>query len=75
MTNKRLYKSSTDKKLCGVCAGIANFFNIDPTIIRVIFAIAAIFTTGFPFTLLYIILAFILPEDNGEIDTDVSKKD
>ena len=74
MTNKRLYKSSTDKKLCGVCAGIANFFNIDPTIIRVIFAIAAIFTTGFPFTLLYIILAFILPEDNGEIDTDVSKK-
>lgn len=75
MTNKRLYKSSTDKKLCGVCAGIANFFNIDPTIIHVIFAIAAIFTTGFPFTLLYIILAFILPEDNGEIDTDVSKKD
>lgn len=75
MTNKKLYKSSTDKKLCGVCAGIANFFNIDPTIIRVVFAIAAIFTTGFPFTLLYIILAFILPEDNGEIDTDVSKKD
>ncbi|MBR0350128.1 MAG: PspC domain-containing protein [Clostridia bacterium] len=75
MTNKRLYKSSTDKKLCGVCAGIANFFNIDPTIIRVVFAIAAIFTTGFPFTLLYIVLAFILPEDNGEIDTDVSKKD
>lgn len=75
MTNKRLYKSSTDKKLCGVCAGIANFFNIDPTIIRVLYAVAAIFTTGFPFTLLYIILAFILPEDNGEIDTDVSKKD
>ena len=75
MTNKRLYKSSTDKKLCGVCAGIANFFNIDPTIIRVLYAVAAIFTTGFPFTLLYIILAFILPEDNGEIDTDISKKD
>ncbi|MEE0980400.1 MAG: PspC domain-containing protein [Acutalibacteraceae bacterium] len=75
MTNKKLYKSSTDKKLCGVCAGIANFFNIDPTIIRVLYAVAAIFTTGFPFTLLYIILAFILPEDNGEIDTDVSKKD
>ena len=75
MTNKKLYKSSTDKKLCGVCAGVANFFNIDPTIVRVVFAIAAIFTTGFPFTLLYIVLAFILPEDNGEIDTDVSKKD
>ena len=75
MTNKKLYKSSTDKKLCGVCAGVAIFFNIDPTRVRVVFAIAAIFTTGFPFTLLYIVLAFILPEDNGEIDTDVSKKD
>ena len=75
MTNKKLYKSSTDKKLCGVCAGVANFFNIDPTIVRIVFAIAAIFTTGFPFTLLYIVLAFIHPEDNGEIDTDVSKKD
>ena len=72
MTNKRLYKSSTDKKLCGVCAGIANFFNIDPTIVRAVYAIAAIFTTGFPFTLLYIILAFILPEDNGYIDTDAN---
>lgn len=75
MTNKKLYKSSTDKKLCGVCAGIANFFNIDPTIVRAVYAIAALFTTGFPFTLLYIILAFILPEDNGEIDTDISKQD
>ncbi len=75
MTNKKLYKSSTDKKLCGVCAGVANFFNIDPTIVRAVYAIAAIFTTGFPFTLLYIILAFILPEDNGEIDTDISKQD
>ena len=44
-------------------------------VVCTLFAIAAIFTTGFPFTLLYIVLAFILPEDNGEIDTDVSKKD
>lgn len=72
MTNKKLYKSSTDKKICGVCAGVANFFNIDPTIVRVIYAAVALFTTGIPFTLLYILLAFILPEDNGYIDTDIN---
>ena len=73
MTNKKLYKSTTDKKLCGVCAGIANFLNIDPTIVRVICAVLALFTTGVPLVLLYIILAFILPEDNGYIDTDINK--
>lgn len=72
MTNKKLYKSSTDKKICGVCAGVANFFNIDPTIVRVIYAAVALFTTGIPFTLLYLLLAFILPEDNGYIDTDIN---
>ena len=31
---KRLHKSDSDKKLCGVCGGIAEYFNIDPTIVR-----------------------------------------
>ena len=35
---KRLYRSKTDKKLCGVCAGVADYFGIDPTIVRVIWA-------------------------------------
>ena len=60
---KRLYKSSTDKKLCGVCAGFAEYFDIDPTIVRVIYACAAIFTAGFPFVALYIVLAIIMPEN------------
>ena len=40
---KRLYKSSTDKKVCGVCGGIANYFDVDPTVIRLIWVI---FTLG-----------------------------
>lgn len=36
---KRLYKSSTDKKVCGVCGGIANYFDVDPTVIRLIWVI------------------------------------
>ncbi|MBR6531065.1 MAG: PspC domain-containing protein [Clostridia bacterium] len=67
---KKLYKSSTNKKICGVCAGVANYLNIDPTIVRVVYALLALFTTGFPFVLLYIILSFIMDEDNGYVDTD-----
>lgn len=71
---KKLYRSSTDKKLCGVCAGVANYFNLDPTIVRVVYALLAICTTGFPFVILYIVLAFVMPEDNGFIDTDATDK-
>ena len=39
MEQKRLYKSSTNRVLCGVCGGIGEYFNIDPTIIRLIFVL------------------------------------
>lgn len=58
---KRLYKSKTDKKLDGVCAGIANYFNIDPTLIRlawVVFALAC--GSGL---LVYILAAIIIPRE------------
>lgn len=56
---KKLYKSETDKKLCGVCGGIAEYFNIDSTLIRLIWAIAVLcYGTGI---LAYIIAAIILP--------------
>jgi phage shock protein C len=67
---KRLYKSSTDKKISGVCAGIANYFEIDPTIVRAVYAILTVFTSGFPGVILYIILALVMPEDNGYVDTE-----
>ena len=57
---KRLYKSQTDKKLCGVCGGIAEYFNIDSTLVRLIWLIAVIcFGTGI---LAYIIAAVIMPD-------------
>ncbi len=56
---KRLYKSSTDKKIDGVCAGIAEYFNIDPTIIRLVWALAVLFAgCGI---LAYIVAAIVLP--------------
>lgn len=58
---KKLYKSS-DKKISGVCAGVAEFFEIDPTIVRVAYALIALFTAAVPCIIVYAILAFVIPE-------------
>lgn len=58
---KRLYKSSTDKKVCGVCGGIANYFDVDSTVIRLI---CVIFTlAGGSGLIAYIIAAIIMPDE------------
>jgi phage shock protein PspC (stress-responsive transcriptional regulator) len=56
---KRLYRSKSDRKIFGVCGGLAQYFDIDPTIIRVI-AIVSIFFTGAGI-IAYIILALVVP--------------
>lgn len=58
--DKRLYKSE-NKMLAGVCAGIAEFFDIDPTVVRVAYACLSVFSAAFPGLLLYLILAIIMP--------------
>lgn len=57
---KKLYKS-TDKKLDGVCAGIAEYFEIDPTIVRVAYALISLFFAGIGGIVVYIILAIVMP--------------
>ena len=57
---KRLYKSSTDKKVCGVCGGIANYFDVDPTVIRLIWVIFTL--VGGSGLIAYIIAAIIMPD-------------
>lgn len=56
---KRLYKSS-NRMLCGVCAGIAEYLGIDPTIVRLVWAALALTGSGI---LLYIIAALVMPEN------------
>jgi len=58
----RLVKSSTDKKFLGVCGGLARRFNMDSTIIRVLFVVATFVGVGSPI-LFYFILALIMPND------------
>ena len=57
---KRLYKCKKDEKICGVCAGIAKYFSLDPTIVRLIFVLLACTTSG---VLAYIVCAIIMPDE------------
>ena len=62
---KRLYKDHTNEKLCGVCSGIAKYFNLDPTLVRVLWAVIAVCAgTG---VLAYIICALVIPEKPDNI--------
>lgn len=61
MENKKLYLSNHDKKISGVCGGLGEYFNIDSTLIRLIWIIAAIPTAVFGATIVYIIAAAIIP--------------
>ena len=66
MTNeKKLTRSSSDRVILGVCGGLANYFEVDPVIVRVIFVLLAL-GSGFGI-LLYLILAIALPSDTGEM--------
>ncbi|NCC86813.1 MAG: PspC domain-containing protein [Clostridia bacterium] len=60
--NKKLYKSSTDRMLSGVCGGFADYINADSTVVRAFFVLISILSAAFPGILVYIILAIVMPE-------------
>jgi phage shock protein C len=58
-------RRSQNKMLAGVCAGIADYFNLDVTLVRVAYVLVSIFSAGFPGLLVYLILMLVMPlEDN-----------
>ncbi len=62
-SKKRLTRSRADKKLMGVCGGIANYLNLDSTLVRIAFVIGVI-ASGGPFLLAYFGLAFAMPKES-----------
>jgi phage shock protein C len=58
---KKLYRSTTDYKIAGVCGGIAQYFNVDPTVIRVIFVLLLL-PGGLPGLFPYLLLWIIVPK-------------
>ena len=61
---KKLYKSKVNKKICGVCGGLAEYLNMDPTIVRLIVVLLTL--AGGCGVLAYIIAAFIMPFDPNQ---------
>lgn len=60
MNGKKLYKSFENRMICGVCGGIAEYFNLDPTLIRLAWVILTCFGGAGIFA--YIVAAVIVPE-------------
>lgn len=60
---KRLFRSQYDRKIAGICGGLAQYINIDPTLVRLL-AVILFFASGiFPFILGYIIAVFVIPNE------------
>ena len=64
MSGKRLYRSNSNKMICGVCGGIASYFGIDPTLVRVGWAILTLFSAGVGGVIAYIVAAVIIPDES-----------
>ena len=57
---KKLYLSNTDKKIGGVCGGLGEYFDIDPTLVRVIFILIALLSVGLG-VIAYILIWMVIP--------------
>lgn len=73
---KQLTRLPNDKIIFGICSGLAQYFDIDKTIVRIIMVLFFILTGFFPITLLYVIAYFIMPVDpssQGPSNIDIIK--
>ncbi|MBK4731688.1 PspC domain-containing protein [Oxynema sp. CENA135] len=59
MNSKRLYRSQRNKQIAGVCSGVAQYFGIDPTVVRLAFVLLALM--GGPGLVLYLIMWVLIP--------------
>jgi phage shock protein C len=58
---RKLYRSRSNRKLAGVCGGLATYFTVDPTLVRVLFVVLAV--AGGPGILAYVLLWILVPEE------------
>ena len=70
---KRIYRSKRNRMLFGVCGGFAEYFNVDPTLVRILFVILLLGSAGTAI-LLYLLLAIVMPEE-PEYGGEVSGKE
>ena len=68
---KKMYLGR-DKKLCGLCAGVANYLNIDPTLIRIAVCFLSLFSAVIPAFVIYLVMSLVMPQapdDYTEMNT------
>lgn len=58
---KKLYRSATDRKICGVLGGLAEYLGMDATVLRIIYVLLSLFVLGAPI-IIYLVMALIMPE-------------
>ena len=57
-----LRRSVANRAIAGVCGGLGEYFDIDPTVVRVVYVLVSVFSVAFPGLLIYIILWILIPE-------------
>ena len=66
MANDKKLVRSNNKIIAGVCGGIAEYFDVDPTLVRVAYVALTLFTAAFPGVILYIIMMLLMPQPEGQ---------
>ncbi|MGB9695211.1 MAG: PspC domain-containing protein [Caldisericaceae bacterium] len=61
-SSKRLYRSRKDRVLCGVCGGLAEYLNLDPSIVRILWAVLTLFSIGTGIVI-YIVMCLVVPSE------------
>ncbi len=62
MSKEKKLTRSENKMLAGVCGGLGEYFNLDPTLVRIGYVLLTIFSAGFPGVLVYLILMLVMPK-------------
>lgn len=58
---RRLTRSNRNKMIAGVCGGLAEYLNMDPTVVRVLYVLVSVMSVAFPGVIAYIVLMFLMP--------------
>ena len=69
---RKLTRSSRHKIIAGVCGGLAEYFELDPTVVRVAYVLISIISVAFPGILAYIILMFVMPPPDQQASGSAS---
>lgn len=66
---KKLYRSRTDRKIFGLLGGLAQYFGVDSTILRIIYVLLSLFVLGCP-VIIYLVVALIVPEEPENLNNN-----